>query len=90
MLKNNSEENNQLFTDSINEAKEEYKRKVVEELPEQRETEHSVWNVPKLITYNSKYKEIARMSYNETLFRFCRKCARKDLSNCLRIQKNPK
>jgi type III restriction enzyme len=52
------EENNQLFTDSINEAKEEYKRKIVEELPEQRETEHSVWNVPKLIAYNSKYKEL--------------------------------
>ena len=38
--------------------KEEYKRKIVEELPEQRETEHSVWNVPKLISYNSKYKEL--------------------------------
>ena len=52
------EENNQLFTDCINEAKEEYKLKIVEGLPEQRETEHLVWNVPKLITYNSKYKEL--------------------------------
>jgi len=52
------EENNQWFTDCINESKEEYKRKIVEELPEQRETEHSVWNVPKLISYNSKYKEL--------------------------------
>lgn len=52
------EENNQLFTDCINEGKEEYKRKIVEGLPEQRETEHLVWNVPKLITYNSKYKEV--------------------------------
>ncbi|MBI2576326.1 DEAD/DEAH box helicase family protein [Candidatus Woesearchaeota archaeon] len=52
------EENNQLFTDCINEAKEEYKRKIIEGLPEQRETEHLVWNVPKLITYNSKYKEL--------------------------------
>jgi len=51
------EENNQSFTDFINEAKEEYKRRIVEGLPEQRETEHIVWNVPKLITYNSKYKE---------------------------------
>ncbi|MBU4300516.1 DEAD/DEAH box helicase family protein [archaeon] len=52
------EENNQLFTDCINEAKEEYKLKIVGGLPEQRETEHLVWNVPKLITYNSKYKEL--------------------------------
>jgi len=52
------EENNQLFTDCINEAKEVYKQKVVEGLPEQRETEHLVWNVPKFIDYNSKYKEV--------------------------------
>ena len=53
------EENNQWFTDSINAAKEEYRRKVVDELSEQRETEHIVWNVPKLITYNSRYKEVS-------------------------------
>ncbi len=52
------EENNQIFADYIDEAKKAYKRKVVEGLPEQRETEHLVWNVPKLIAYNSKYKEL--------------------------------
>lgn len=52
------EENNQLFTDLINTAKEEYQKRVVGGLPEQRETEHSVWNVPKLIMYNSRYKEV--------------------------------
>jgi type III restriction enzyme len=53
------EENNQFFVDFINNAKDEYKKKVVEGLPEQRETEHLVWNVPKLIAYNSRYKEIS-------------------------------
>ena len=52
------EENNQLFIDFINSAKEEYKKKVVEELPEEKEVEHLVWNVPKLIMYNSRYKEV--------------------------------
>ena len=52
------EENNQLFIDCINESKGEYKLRVIEGLPEQRETEHLVWNVPKLIAYNSKYKEL--------------------------------
>jgi len=53
-----SEENNRVFTDFINAAKEEYRKRVVEELPAEREIEHSVWNVPRFINYNSRYKEL--------------------------------
>ena len=60
------EENNQNFIDFINSAKEEYKRKVVEELSEEKETEHLVWNVPKLIPYNSRYKEVP---YNKSIMK---------------------
>jgi len=56
-----SEENNRLFTDFINAAKEEYQKRVVEKLPEQREIEHLIWNVPRFISYNSRYKEISYM-----------------------------
>jgi type III restriction enzyme len=84
------EENNQLFTDSINEAKEEYKRKVVEELPEQRETEHSVWNVPKLITYNSKYKAIAHTrAIMKPYFASAESVPEKDFIKLLENPKNP-
>lgn len=84
------EENNQLFTDSINEAKEEYKRKVVEELPEQRETEHIVWNVPKLITYNSKYKEIPHTrAIMKPYFASAESVPEKDFIKLLENPKNP-
>lgn len=53
-----SEENNQLIIDYVNKAKEEYKLKVVEQLSEQRELQHTVWNVPLFISYTSKYKEV--------------------------------
>ncbi len=53
-----SEENNRFFTDFINASKEVYRKRVVEELPTEREIEHSVWNVPRFISYNSRYKEV--------------------------------
>ncbi|MHA1215613.1 MAG: DEAD/DEAH box helicase [Candidatus Hodarchaeales archaeon] len=52
-----SKRNNQLITDCINKAKEDYKSQIVERLSEHRETIHTVWNVPLFISYNSKYKE---------------------------------
>ena len=51
-----SEGNNQIITDYINEAKDEYKRKIVDELDEQKEVIQSVWNVPISQSYNSKYE----------------------------------
>jgi len=83
------EENNQLFTDAINAAKEEYKRKVVEELSEQRETEHLVWNIPKLIAYNSKYKEVAyRRSIMKPYFASTESVPEKEFIKVLEDQKN--
>ncbi len=52
------EENNQLITDYVNKAKEDYSLKVVKELSEKRETEHTVWNVPESISFNSRYKPV--------------------------------
>jgi len=83
------EENNQLFTDFINSAKEEYKRKVVEELSEQRETEHIVWNVPKLITYNSRYEEVAyKKSIMKPYFASVESVPEKEFIRLLEDQKN--
>ncbi len=52
-----SHENNQFFVDVVNQAKEEYKKKIIDELSEQKELQHSVWNVPAIISYTSKNKE---------------------------------
>lgn len=53
-----SEENNQIITDYLNKAKEEYKTKVIGTLAEQREAEYSTWNIPLFISYNSMYEEV--------------------------------
>jgi type III restriction enzyme len=51
-------ENGQLFTDVINLAKEKYKKDVVEKLSEKRErTEVPAWEVPVVMSYNSRYKK---------------------------------
>jgi len=51
-------ENVQLFIDTINLAKEKYKKDVVEKLAEKRElTETPQWEVPIVITYNSRYQQ---------------------------------
>ncbi len=51
-------ENVQLFVDAINLAKEKYKKDVVEKLAEKREmTETPEWEVPVIISYNSRYKK---------------------------------
>jgi len=51
-------ENVQLFIDIINLAKEKYKKEVVEKLAEKRElTETPEWEVPIVITYNSRYQQ---------------------------------
>ena len=51
------EENVQLFIDSINLTKEKYKKEVVEKLNEKRElTETPKWEVPVVISYNSRYQ----------------------------------
>jgi len=51
-------ENVQAFVDTINMAKERYKREVVEQLSEKREKkEITKWEVPVIISYNSKYKK---------------------------------
>lgn len=66
------EENNQLITDYVNKAKEQYSAKVIEELAEERETEYTVWNVPEAISFNSRYKpadykkSIMRPNYEKT------------------------
>lgn len=50
-------ENSQLFTDTINLAKEKYKKDVVEKLAEKREViQTPKWEVPSVISYNSRYK----------------------------------
>lgn len=53
-----AKDNCQIVTDFINKAKEEYKRDVVEPLEEQREVQHDVWNVPLIISYTDRYKEV--------------------------------
>lgn len=53
-----SKENNQHVLDYLNAAKEEYKDKVVGTLNEQKEIIKSVWNVPRDVSYNSKYSKI--------------------------------
>ncbi len=51
-------ENAQLFVDAINLAKEKYKNKVVEKLSEKRElVETPKWEVPSIVSYNSRYKK---------------------------------
>ncbi|MEW6407790.1 MAG: DEAD/DEAH box helicase family protein [Patescibacteria group bacterium] len=51
-------ENAQIFIDAINLAKEKYKKDVVEKLAEKRElTETPEWEVPIVITYNSRYQQ---------------------------------
>ncbi len=51
-------ENVQLFVDSVNLAKERYKKEVVEKLAGKRElTEIPEWEVPVIISYNSRYKK---------------------------------
>jgi len=51
-------ENAQLFIDTINLAKEKYKKDVVEKLAEKRElTETPQWEVPIVITYNNRYQQ---------------------------------
>ncbi|MEK7151742.1 MAG: hypothetical protein AAB784_03460, partial [Patescibacteria group bacterium] len=50
-------ENAQLFVDVINLAKEGYKKEIVAKLAEKRElTETPKWEVPMIISYNSRYK----------------------------------
>ncbi len=50
-------ENVQAFVDAINLAKERYKKEVVEKLSERREIIHvPKWEVPVIISYNSRYK----------------------------------
>ncbi|MBU3957906.1 MAG: hypothetical protein KKB25_02440, partial [Nanoarchaeota archaeon] len=50
-------ENVQAFVDAINLAKERYKKEVVEKLAEKRELiEVPKWEVPIIISYNSRYK----------------------------------
>lgn len=52
-------ENIQLFVDVINLAKEKYKKDVVEKLAEKRElTEIAEWEVPMIVSYNSRYQKI--------------------------------
>jgi len=54
-------ENAQLFIDTINLAKEKYKKEVVGKLAEKRElTETPEWEVPIVITYNSRYQQEER------------------------------
>jgi type III restriction enzyme len=51
-------ENVQAFVDTINLSKEEYKLKVVEELSEVREKKETPkWEIPVIISYNSRYKK---------------------------------
>jgi len=51
-------ENVQLFVNTINLAKEKYKKEVVEKLAEKRELQETPkWEVPILTSYNSRYKK---------------------------------
>ena len=54
-------ENVQTFVDAINLAKEKYKKEVVEKLNEKRELQEvPKWEVPVIISYNSRYKREER------------------------------
>jgi len=46
-----NQENNHHVLDTINLAKEEYKKKIVQNLPENRDIKHNVWEVPEEIRY---------------------------------------
>jgi type III restriction enzyme len=59
-------ENNQFLVDSINNAKEEYKIKVIDEVNNQRESDNYVWNIPEYIPYNARAKEV---NYNKSIMR---------------------
>jgi type III restriction enzyme len=51
-------ENVQAFVDAVNLAKEKYKKEIVEQLREKREKkEVPKWEVPVIISYNSRYKK---------------------------------
>ncbi len=51
-------ENVQAFVDTINLAKEEYKREVVEKLKESKEKIETLkWEIPVIINYNNRYKK---------------------------------
>lgn len=51
-------ENVQLFVDTVNLAKEQYKIRVVEQFREKREVQLvPKWEVPIIVSYNSKYKQ---------------------------------
>jgi type III restriction enzyme len=62
------EDNIDKFRDIINKAKEEYKKVIVEQVAEQREIQHLVWNVPTLISHNSRYKE---GNYTKSIMKPC-------------------
>ena len=52
-----SQENYQTIMDLVNKAKEEYTIKVVQEISEQREEIPNIWNVPTLVSFNSRFTE---------------------------------
>jgi type III restriction enzyme len=52
-----SKENNQYFINAINKAKEEYSIKVVAILAEKREVERYAWEIPIILSFNSRYQE---------------------------------
>lgn len=53
-----AKENRQYFINTINQAKERYKTEVIEKLSESREVkEDPKWEVPVIISYNSRYKK---------------------------------
>jgi type III restriction enzyme len=52
-----SKENNQYFVNAINKAKEEYSIKVVATLAEKREVERYDWEIPIILSFNSRYQE---------------------------------
>jgi len=53
-----SKENNRHILDYLNEAKEEYKRKIIGPLSEEKEIIKSVWNIPEKTSYNSRYSKL--------------------------------
>src|SRR3989344_2847476 len=61
-----AKDNNQIITDCVNKAKEEYEQRVVKPLEEQREVQHDVWNVPLIVSYTDRYKEV---EYKKSIMR---------------------
>lgn len=62
-------ENIQTFLNTLNQSKEEYKETVVKSLNDKKLIEKFQWEVPLLISYNDKYKDIAnKKSIMEPLF----------------------